>query len=382
MRRGDWMTRSTHLLSRLGCACCLAWPACSRDEAPAPPPGTAAPASAPAATEPAGADAQDDRQAPRALPDTGEMPGWIKIDPIRRVQPDQLLRSLADPAVARALRTFPVDRVWTCAYTLHDGRGDVMLFETADPLDAFGLFSVLTHQGGIEVRPLDGMMLETAPSPQGEVITGWQGRVCLRIEASGFRNEKTRQSAGQLARRTLFSVPSADPPFIMRAIPRAMRLDGKVWMVRRTAALGITLEELKRVAAAGLDLTLGMTGREKLWVAAVGDRADTQPGASRPAQAVSAKHLLWIAEYTSEGDARGAFDRYKRQVEKASTELDRETRICEPRGRYLAGTWTAGAEDAEPLLPALLDMLPTGPDELASHSLGPTAAHRPASVPH
>ena len=230
-------------------------------------------------------------------------------------------------------------------------------------------------------------MLESQSGKGVVVVTGWQGKVCLLVWASGFSDRERQPSAEQLARRILFSIPAADPPFIMQAIPRTMLADGKVWMVRKTEALKHTaLPALARVAAAGLDEVLGLTGSEKLWIAAVGKRttdpASSAAPASQPVDTPATTHLIWIVQYADDAPARQAYQRYQQRLGGTVTALDRQTVLREPRGPYLAGSWTGAAESADPLLPVLMDILPAG--GVADSSLKHTGRHpatQPSTVP-
>ena len=91
-------------------------------------------------------------------------------------------------------------------------------------------------------------------------------------------------------------------------------------------------------------------------------------------------HLVWIAEYRDEADARGAYERYQKRLASPTTDLDRETHLCEPAGPYLVGTWTAKAEAANPVLPSVIERLPVTTTRPSDRSPGRSAA-RPASVP-
>lgn len=374
MQCKKWITRSTRVLSILACHC-LFWCACSRDETTLPSPEAAPPAAtAPAA--PVGVDAQDDPQAPRSLPASNELSGWVKSEPIHRVQPDQLPMVRNHPAAANALRSYPIEHTWACAYTKDKQKVFVSFIETADPLDAFGLFSVFTRQPSAGVHSPDRILLERNPTEGGTTVAGRQGNTFILLEASGIVSPDKADSVEHLARKILFSVPATDTPLIMRAIPRALLLNGKAWMVRRTAALGTSLEELKPIATAGLDETLGLTGREKLWIAAVERLPDTQIADTEPGDHLHPKHLIWIVEYAAEDDARKAYTRYRQRLSTPVTDLDRDTRVHEPRGPYLAGTWTAGTEASAPILPGLDKELSAAAEMHASHSLG-----RPATRP-
>jgi len=289
--------------------------------------------------------------------------GWTKIEPIQQASLEGIrLGPRWDPAtLAACLATFPIDRIWTCAYASRQGKASVVFFETPGPLDAFGLFSVLTQKPGVTARPEDGTMLESRVSDDTVDVIGWQGKVCVFVRASGFGDAERLPSTERLARRILFSIPWADPPLIMRAMPRTMLADSKIRMVRRTRALRIATEELRHVAEAELDDVLGLTGRELLWIAAIEKPADTQ---AAPERGNSSRNIVWIAEYPDIQSTRRAFDRYQRRLTEPTTDLDRRTEVRAPHGRYVIGTWTAGAEKAAPVLPALLDMLPT--DDVAT----------------
>ena len=215
--------------------------ACNRDETPAPPAG-AAPATATAPAELTGVDAKDDPQAPRALPDTRELSGWVKTEPIRRISIDELQATRNDPALAKAIRSFPVDRIWTCKYTSPRGEATATLFEVANPVDAFGLFSILTHKPGITVRPRRTAQC-SKPSSMRQECSSPAGRAkrARWSHVSGFNEQERRPAAERFAHKILFSIPSADPPLIAQIIPRNLLSRGKIWMVHRTTALATDL---------------------------------------------------------------------------------------------------------------------------------------------
>jgi hypothetical protein len=383
MRRDAITRRFIRSASLAGCLAGLTALACQRTEAPHSEAPASSTAPAAATTEPVGVDAQDDPQAPRALPESNDLPGWIKTRPIRVAGPGQFKSLLADPALLEAAGTFRVGRVAACTYESPPARAEALLFEMGSPEDAFGLFSVITRQPGLRVRPEDGMMIERRQAADALTVTGWQGKHCLVVSVSGSTADAQQRRADWLARRILFGLPSADPPFILRAIPPVMLADGKVWMVRKTEALRHTaLPALARVAAADLDEVLGLTGSEKLWIAAVGKRAteleSSVTPASGPADTPSTAHLVWIVQYAGDGPARQAYQRYQQVLASPGTDLDRQTILREPRGPYLAGSWTAAAESADPLLPALMDILPAA--GVADSSLN-HAGRRPATRP-
>ncbi len=361
MQPPDRILQTVCLLGLLACLPLPAWLGCSREQ-PAGPSAKTAPATAAATapSDPAPTDADDAPNAPRALPDTGELAGWIKIEPIRQASLGTIrLEPWWDPAIAaQSLASYQIDRIWTCTYASKPGIASVVFFETSDPLDAFGLFSLLTRKPGITARPEDGTMLESRMLKDAVAIVGWQGTACVAVQVSGFSDAEGLPAAERLARRILFAIPWADPPFIMRSMPRTQLANTKIWMVRRTAALQLATEDLRRIARAGLDDVFGLTDKDLLWIAAIEQPADTRPASERTSGEPSPRNIIWIAEYAAPEKSRQAFDRYLRRLSRPTTDVDRQTQVQAPHGRYLIGTWTAGAEKANPVLPALLDMLP------------------------
>ncbi|HSW44270.1 MAG TPA: hypothetical protein VLM89_01730 [Phycisphaerae bacterium] len=343
---------------------CVLWIACDRDDTT--PTQTATPASRPTtatAPAPVPADSRDDPAAPRALPSSDDLPGWVKIEPIRVVDPARIDTLITDASVLQAARAYRLDRCAGCTYASPPIRATTLLFELTDSDEAFGLFSVLTRRAGLRPRPEDGMMIEHRRSGDRTTTVGWQGRTCLVLDAAQATGEDHIQSVDLLARRILFSVPASDPPFIMRAIPGAKLANGKVWMVRRTSTLNSTaLPALTRIASAGLDDVLGLTGEPRLWIAALGESADPQTPTAEPAFSEtllpSSEHLVWLIRYDDDAAARRAFERYQQHLLAGDADHRRRTILSEPRGPFLAGSWTATAEAAAPLLPTLLDMLP------------------------
>jgi len=352
-----------------------AWIGCDRSQPPTP--QATRPADQPAASAPTPADDLDDPRAPRALPDSNDVAGWIKTHPIRVAGPDrpgQLVSLIPQLERRQTIQQYRLERASACTYEVDKITADVLFLEMADPDDAFGLFSVWTSCVG-KMIDAAGMMFEINRNQEGYDIVGWQGTTCLAMNVTARAHQDAEKSAEQLARHILFNVPSTDPPFIIRAIPSAMLTNGKVWMVRRTTALtNSPVPLLADVAAADLDEVLGLTGAEKLWIAALGQpsptTADNLPNTATSLPTWS--HVIWVVRYAEAADANQAFSRYQKKLASPRTGLDHRTIVREPVGTYLVGSWTADAEAAKPVLPALIDMLPSGVKPTATHPAGPT----------
>jgi hypothetical protein len=377
MRRTTFTRIAAGTAGWLVCLAGGAWIGCDRTQTPTT--QAARSASQPTATAPTPADDQDDPRAPRALPDSNDVAGWIKTRPIRVTgsdRPSQLMLLIPQPERRQTVQQYRPDRVSACTYEADDITADVLFLEMADPDDAFGLFSVWTSCLGKTIDAA-GMMFEINRNQEGYNIVGWQGTTCLAINVTAPSRQDADKPAEQLARHILFNMPSTDPPFILRAIPSALLTNGKVWMVHRTAALTSSpVPLLADVAAAGLDEVLGLTGAEKLWIAALGQRSPSPTAADSPPNTASGptalSHVIWIVRYAEATDAGRAFARYQQKLASPRTGLDHRTLVREPCGTYLAGSWTADAEAANPVLPTLIDMLPSGVKSTATHPAGPT----------
>ncbi len=335
------------------CAAGLILLACRR-EAPAPspksPPGSGTPDTSAAPPDsmvptdhPVGVDDQDDPDAPWALPKTDEIRGWVKTRPVEPVTLDRLLED--DPRW-EAIRTFRIRRAARCAYGLEDTTADVWFIEAAAPLDAFGVFSVLTPQPG-QASSADRSVRATDVAATGLVMSGWQGNACVRIRFTGAGGEQIDRARDRLFGRILFNLPAADPPLLMRLIPPDKSAGTKLWVARSLAALAQANQAtLRGIDAESMDARLGLTGEAALSVATV-PVADDEPD-----------NLIWLVEYQDPAETATAHARYQQALATPESDLDRNTFTLEPKGVFLAGSWTADQESVQNLLPRLREALP------------------------
>jgi len=319
------------------------------------------------------ADGKDAPDAPYGLPASDEVPGWVKTEPIRVVTGDGMTKYLPDVALSETARAFNGLRLARCTYTRQLSpeqnpqavcRAEVWYFEAADPLDAFGLFSLMSHERGLSVRWQDGSMRERRDEEDRQVLLAWQGTACVRI----VTDECPEGSEGEpdhlehLMDRIIFYLPAAEPPVLMRALPAEWRAGSKVWVVRDPRALRWADDvRVRDLSPAELASRLGLTGKPVLMIASIqvgaseNDSHDTtgatQPNASTPL-------LIWVVQYPHEQQAWEAYRRYEVVVAEGRSSRDRATRLLEPVGPFLAGTWTADEEHSLAALAKLRELLP------------------------
>lgn len=306
-------------------------------------PGDASAATRPAGEPaPAGVDDRDDPEAPRAFPRTGEVGGWVKVEPVR-VRPGEAIREIvADEPLLALLDSYQLRRGARAAYERQKVRAEVFLVEALQPADAFGLLSVLGGEHRTFV-PADGSLRAASTGGERDVFAAWQGDTFLEVsctagDASGSHVEKCEQ----LFNRIVFSVPRADPPLLMRAIPVDRRGAARVWLVRSTSVLArLDVPVLGAIDPEVMDERLGLSGEPTLSIAAIHVAPD-EPD-----------NVIWLATYPDQAMAREAHDRYRRALEANDDAVDRQTIIYTPRDVHLIGSWTAGQESVQNLLPYL-----------------------------
>ncbi len=121
----------------------------------------------------------------------------------------------------------------------------------------------------------------------------------------------------------------------------------KLWLVRSTAALAAADHPvLRHIDPMIMDARLGLKGAGFLAVALVSVGEGELP------------NMLWLVRYESPTEAQAAARRYQQALESPRGKLDADTIVDEPKGRYLAGSWTAGQESIQNLLPRLRTILP------------------------
>jgi|GEM_PF-794712 len=299
---------------------------------------------------PQGVDSQDDPDAPRSLPKTSELRGWVKSEPIRVAGVEQLTRFIKNNAQRSTIETFHIRRVAHCAYQNKHGTGRVFLIEAASPADAFGIFSVLNAQPG-KLRSADGSIRAARGSATQPVLAAWQGEAYIEVEFTGCSpdNSEDWMACQRLFDAIVFNFPAGDPPLLLQAVPRDRRDACKVWVVRRSSALTVTKNKiLKQIRPRDMDRRLGLTGDTTLSVAAVPVAQDEPP------------NLIWIVKYVNATDATAAYNRYHQALRSPANRLDSMTILDQPKGRFLTGSWTADQESipGKGLLPILRETLP------------------------
>ncbi len=333
----------THLRT-LAClvAAAALWPGCRRGDRPeSGDPGTAQPDTRPAG--PIAADAQDDLDAPRALPRSYELAGWVKTAPVAVALPQDAGRLVEDGRTRELLSLFTIDRVARCRYERGPLKADVLLISTPAPADAFGIFSLLAP---VPLRPArDQSMRATWTAGESTVMAAWQGQTCIDVTVSGPADELA--SAGPLLDRIVFNLPAADPPLLLQVIPEDRLADTRMWLVRSAHALRLADHRVLRELDAGrMNDQLGLDGKVLLNVAAI----SVDPG--------EPPNLIWLAEYADAAAAKAVHERYAKLLEAPSGELDSNTLLGDPRGALVFGSWAADQESVQRLLPRLRQALP------------------------
>lgn len=315
----------------------------------------AAPSSPPSATQPTtgpadrlvAVDDEDAASSPRALPDSATIGGWVKTHPVR-VATKQVSTVLNQNVDHQIVFTYRIELAATCIYETGPTKAEVLYFRGETVFDAFGLFTTLSSQP-LLYNDADGSM--TAIDRRGDriIMTAWQGYACVHISYTGELDDDAYADCDRLLKRIIFTLPPEDPPWLVRLIPVEIRGGSRVWAVRRFRALAAADHPaLRQVYAASIDMEqrLGLGDEVALTVA------------SLPIADGELPRVIFLVDYPNRAAAEDAYGRYQSAMERLNTELDANTLLAPPKGRFLAGTWTAEQESIEPLLPTMLELLP------------------------
>lgn len=331
-------------------------PACKRESQPA---GTNNGAGTTAGSQPAGedaasstqprpADADDDFDAPRALPKSTELEDWTKTEPVRVATGAQIESLLPAGRLRTLLQFYRIERAATCRYINGGLSAAVTLVRAATPEDAFGVFSLAGTGPLPPVRVDFSMTREMAGA--GEGIVGWQGSTVVQIRLSGQDTAAAKEAGLKLLDRILFNVPAAQLPLLLQAVPDVQQTGCQLWLVRATAALKYADNNVVRLLnPTMMDTRLGLDGNVLLSVAAVQVAEDERP------------NVIWLGQYPTAEAARAAHDRYLAALESPATALDRNTLPGAAKGNFFAGSWTADQESVQNLLKLLEQVLPEVP---------------------
>ncbi len=294
-----------------------------------------------------GVDAQDDPAGPRALPRTVELVDWIKVRPVRVVDPQRLWELHPDASRRSLLGSYSIEQVVECGYQAADDKAAaaVLLAEAATPADAFGIFQLLAGDAP-RLTPADRSQRAVLGNGTDPAMLAWQGRNFVHIRFTGADSEAAREICRRLFDRVVFNLPAADAPFLVEAVPPDRRETCRIWTARSTAVLALAgPDALPPMDGALMDARLGLDGRAMLTVARV--------------QAVEGEHpnVLWVVEYPDADSASAAERRYRQALEAPAGPLDANTIIDAARGRFLAGSWAADQESLQHLLGVLAEAL-------------------------
>jgi hypothetical protein len=153
---------------------------------------------------------------------------------------------------------------------------------------------------------------------------------CIRVVCPTPADEEETKTITRLFQSLMFAIPSLDEPLLMKAIPSKRRHATRLWLVRTTALLGDTGNAtLDRIESVQMDRRLGLDGGAMLSVAEVQE------------EGTDAAYVIWLVEYPEASLARQAHERYRQAINPPRSLLDRNSVIDEPRGRYLAGSWSS-----------------------------------------
>jgi hypothetical protein len=288
------------------------------------------------------ADGQDAIDASPFLPKSGTIPNWAKAEPIRTA-PAGELATIMPPEAAKVADPYQIKRACACAYRLTSPGGAevfrILLIETYQPEDAYGLFTV-NGKGEISQEP--GLLMATDSSSRRIAIHVWKGRHYLELYGPASGEPGDMDACKALVRKITFQMPDASPPELIEALPRPGLMPGQQWLIRGWASLagprtaGLNLADARQIGE-----NLGLNKDTQMVIAAY-----KVAGGARP-------NLVWVVRYDSPGEARKAYDRYQAFLDKAADRQSASTMLLRPSGTYLLGTWTAEEESLEPVLDKL-----------------------------
>lgn len=293
-------------------------------------------------------DGEDSVGAPESLPKSGEIGGWVKVEPVRVVAPSALAEIVALQDATRFAR-FRLTSAALCTYALPRDAGGgrpaqahVLLVETETPSDAFGLLtcqstSSQTANVGGETR---------IDHEEGVHLHGWQG--CHYVHV--WSEPAALSTVGELLplhSHIVGKLAGDGAPELVDVLPQETSDTGRRWLVRHLGSLAphmlpaAALPDTEKVSE-----LLGLN-RDTLMCIAAYDVPDAQ-----------GPNIVFVVRYPSESAANAAYLDYAAFLVNAVGPSWESTNLLKPRGTFLVGTWTAEEESLQYMMPRVERRLP------------------------
>jgi hypothetical protein len=293
----------------------------------------------------ASVESKDPPKTPPFIPTSEEVGAWHRDQPAELAETDAVEAFIGSPKRWSLIEPYRPKLVVRAVFRWKgqdDSRAKVELIEVADPLDAIGM--VLAHVRSTD--PIKGGHLTRAEDEQGTHFYTWAGRYFAHVETPSA-DEGLAENCQRLLQKIVFQIPAADPPAWLKLLVTDKWVQGRLAVTRSVKTLARDVEAEWPVPQPDqLDALLGLNGTATLGVAAYEVMAD-EP-----------LNYVWLVQYASADDARVAYDRYRAFLK---TDADRgimNTLLSEPRGPFLAGTWTAEQDSIGNNLAGLTAALP------------------------
>lgn len=301
----------------------------------------------PRAALPPGADGRDAPGSPNFLPRSGDLDGWVKVEPVVAADATQVARIVSADAAAR-LKNFALDSAAACTYGFYHGGGEPLMirlvaYSARSPDDGYGIATILSNAPQSESC---GGLCRVESQPRTRYVV-WQGRVA--IDATADRGgDVGRDDLRRFLLHIVSRIPRENPPAITLAMPTATSLPGRQWLVRHLAALDPRQIGLNPPLDFGqMSNLLGLGSQTLMYVGSHELR-----GARRP-------NTVWIVQYPSAIAARDAHRRIERFLADNPSAAWQSTNVLKPVGRFLVGTWTAEEESLQSIMPKIAAVLPS-----------------------
>ena len=290
----------------------------------------------------------DDPNTPAYFPINEEVPGWGKVEPVRRATPGKYEQLVdADDDLLRLTDTFRTRAMMACAYEYGKGsdnvRADILIVETLMPEDAYGLLSVMSNAAASSNI---GSMTRI-DTENGLTYHTWQGGTYVRMRVTGIDTPADAEPAESLLVSITNQIPSSEPPEILQWVSLLNRPMVHQWLGRQMASFRTpATSAMPLYDPPEIDDVLG-TSQETLVAVFAFEVPDDEP-----------PNFVWVVQYPNRQEAKAAYDRYGTLLEELAASSPVNTLLAEPVGRYLVGTWTADQESVDPVISLITASLP------------------------